>query len=133
MMLSIVPFVYVTITILLCWKTSENNAIAIVSETNLTSNSTNNGTIRPNSRFCFEIGFTCLEDALNGQDSCLAGDGLARLASGGHKKVSELQAGDRVLAMDQNNPNHIIETDVVMIMHRVSTEYGLYQDRNLMR
>lgn len=126
MMLSIVQFIYVIVTILLCWKTGESDAMAIANNTNPAYNSTINGTIKPNSRLCIVIGFDCLEQALNGQDSCLAGDGLARLASGGHKKVSELQAGDRILAMDQNNPNHIIETDVIMIMHRVSTEYGLY-------
>ena len=105
--------------------------MAIDNETNLADNSTNNGTVRPNSRSCFVIGypnpFDCLESALNGEDSCLAGDSLAQLATGGNKKVSDLQAGDRVLAMDPNDPHQIIETDVIMIMHCASTEYGLYQ------
>jgi len=111
------------ITILLCWKTGKNDAMAIVNNTNPGYNSPKDDC---SPSFEHGIGFDCEGE---GELNCLAGDGLTRLASGGHKKVSELQAGDRVLAMDQNNLSHIIETDVIMIMHRVSNEYSLYQNK----
>ncbi len=119
-MFSITEFIYVMITILLCWKAGKNDAMAIVNSTNPQYNSPKDD-CSPD--FSHGVGVSCESE------NCLAGDGLARLASGGHKKVSEPQAGDRVLAMDQNNLSHIIETDVIMIMHRVSTEYSLYQNK----
>ncbi|CAF1135980.1 unnamed protein product [Rotaria sordida] len=67
----------------------------------------------------------CAEDMLNSGSGCLAGDGLVQLASGSYKTVSELRAGDRVLAVDEHKPELIVETDVMMIMHRVSDEYGM--------
>ena len=72
--------------------------------------------------FCIGFGLDfwrgCAEDTLNSGQGCLSGDGLVQLASGSYKTVAELRAGDRVLAMDEYNPAHIVETDVVMIMHR---------------
>ncbi len=55
---------------------------------------------------------------------CLDGDGLIEQKPGIFKKVAELQSGDHLQAMSGQRPNMIIETDVIMIMHRVSNEYG---------
>ncbi|CAF5101717.1 unnamed protein product, partial [Rotaria sp. Silwood1] len=70
----------------------------------------------------------CAEDMLNNGGGCLAGEGLVQLASGSYKTVSELHAGDRVLSVDEHNPTLVVETDVIMIMHRVLDEYGMYQE-----
>lgn len=110
----------------------ENGTQSSVNETNvMPMNVTNNSTIKLHPRVCIGIGQmtvecngAAVEDALN-SGGCLAGDGLIQLSSGIYKRVSGLQAGDRVRAMSDRFPNHIIEADVIMIMHRASDEYGM--------
>lgn len=57
---------------------------------------------------------------------CYYGKDFVHLVDGGKRRVEELKLGDRIWSIDPNNPDQLLEDEIMLMAHNEPNRTGLH-------